>query len=239
MKKYLLPLLVCAPIVGNVCAEELPKLPFTFQGNVGVYSDYRFRGLSQTQEDPALQADITATHESGFKLSLWGSNADFNNTRSGSAEVDITAAYQRQLMEKLTGEAGVIYYWYPGSDGDLNYDYVEGYGLLAYDFGAASVNASLNVSPEFFGESGTAFYPHVGVQVPLPHNFTAEAGIGRQYIENEAVYGVPDYTEWMLGMRYSFYGNKVSLKYQDTDMSDNRCAVGCGATAVLGISRQF
>jgi hypothetical protein len=52
-------------------------------------------------------------------------------------------------------------------------------------------------------------------------------------------YGVSDYTEWMLKIGYNFYNNTISVIYQDTDIIDNVCTVGCGATAVLGISRQF
>ncbi len=220
-------------------AEETLKMPFTFQGNVGFYSDYRFRGLSQTQEDPALQANIITIHKSGFKFGIWGTNVDFNNTQSGSSEIDFTTAYQRQIMDKLNGETGIIYYSYPGSNSNLHYDYFEGYGSLTYDFTIVSVSASLNVSQDFFADSGKAFYPHIGIIVPLSYNFITEAGIGRQYVENESAYGVSDYTEWMLKIGYNFYNNTISVIYQDTDIIDNVCTVGCGATAVLGISRQF
>lgn len=233
-----LALLISSILSTSAYAGDL-NLPVSFSGNVGVYSDYRFRGISQTQEDPALQADVTMKHDSGFKLTAWGSNIDFNNTKSGSTELDITAAYQRELFSKLTGEVGVIYYAYPGSDGDLNYDYVEEYASLGYDFGVASINASLNYSNDFFGESGTSWYPHLSVTVPLPNSFALDGGIGRQYIDDEAAFGLPDYTEWMLGAHYDFKGNTVSIKYQDTDVDDDACAVGCGATVVVGFSRQF
>jgi uncharacterized protein (TIGR02001 family) len=240
VKKYVLPLAVCTSLMAaNANSESLSKLPFTFSGDVGAYSDYRFRGISQTQESPALQADVTATHESGLKLGVWASNVDFNTPHDGSMEVDITAGYQKKLAEKVTAEAGAIYYWYPSADRDLNYDYVEAYTSVGYDFGVASVTASLNVSPDFFGGSGTAYYPHLALQIPLPNQFALDAGIGRQYIEKNAAYGVPDYTEWMLGAHYDFSDNTIALKYQDTDIGENHCSVGCGATAVVSFSRKF
>ena len=239
--KKIIPLTLCISTIlsSSIYAQDLPKLPFSFSGNVGAYSDYRFRGISQTQEDPAIQADVTVKHDSGFKFNVWSSNVDFNTVKGGSQEVDLTAAYQHQLTKELSVETGFIYYLYPGSSQDLHYDYSEAYASLGYDFGKFSLTPSVNVSSDFFGASGTAWYPHIGLQVPLPQQFTLDAGVGRQYVHDAAAYGVPDYTDWMLGGHYDFSGNTVSLKYQDTSISNDRCSVGCSATVVLSISRQF
>ncbi|OYW27068.1 MAG: hypothetical protein B7Z51_09365, partial [Methyloversatilis sp. 12-65-5] len=54
-------------------AEE-PASPHTFTGNVGLFSQYVFRGISQTNEDPALQGGFDYSHASGFYLGTWASN---------------------------------------------------------------------------------------------------------------------------------------------------------------------
>lgn len=225
----------------NAClAEEqnAAKPSLDIHGSLGFYSDYRFRGISQTQKDLALQGSVEAQHASGFKLNIWGSNVRYTTPDSGSLEVDVTAAYQTQWRD-LSSEIGVIYYSYPGSASRLNFDYTEGYVSLGYNFGLLQLNASLNGTSDFFGHSGKAWYPRLGLSAPLPHNFTLEASVARQSIENEVAYGVPDYTDYMLGIRYQWKNTLLSLSYIDTNLNKTQCATGCEASAVFSVVQKF
>ncbi len=110
---------------------------------------------------------------------------------------------------------------------------------LTYDAGFASFNPSLSYSPEFFGHSGEAWYPHFTLNVPLPHQFTLKAGIGHQFVDDTAAYGVPGYTDWNAGVRYDFGSNSIEAGYYDTNIHENRCSVGCGATGIISYVRNF
>jgi len=140
----------------------------------------------------------------------------------------------------LSYDLGVIYYAYPGADDSLNYDFVEGAIALGYDFDIFAASASFNYSPEYFGESGDAQYYALGVDVPLPQDFTLSGHVGYQAIDDNAAFGVPDYTDWSVGLGYSYEGFDFSLSYVDTDLDEpGDCSDGCDSRVIFGISRSF
>jgi uncharacterized protein (TIGR02001 family) len=100
--------------------EEKPKSPHTFTANVGIVSDYRFRGISQTMRRPAIQGGFDYSHTSGIYLGTWASNVDgtthvYNNT---SMEWDLYGGYKGKICvccePDVTYNLGMIYYYYPG-----------------------------------------------------------------------------------------------------------------------------
>lgn len=221
-------------------ANPTDAAAFQVTGSAGLFSDYRFRGISQTGNEPAVQANAEIAHESGLKFGIWAGNVDFGNPDAGSMESDFTLVYQKSF-DALTLSGGATYYAYPGSEDDLDYDYTEIFGTAAYNFDPVTVSASLYHSWDFFGGSGDSLYPILGLTAPLPiEGLSLESSIGYQWIDDEAAYGVPDYADWMLGLRYSFLEtNTVYLRYQDTDLSDTECTSGCGSTVVAGITHSF
>jgi uncharacterized protein (TIGR02001 family) len=72
------------------------------------------------------------------------------------------------MLVGISYDVGFIYYAYPGAGGSLDYDFWEVQTAIGYDFGIASVTASVNYSPENFGDSGDAYYPKLAVNVPVP-----------------------------------------------------------------------
>jgi uncharacterized protein (TIGR02001 family) len=140
----------------------------------------------------------------------------------------------------LTWDVGFIYYSYPGAASSLNYDFWEIQGALGYDFGIAAVTASLNYSPDNFGESGDAYYPKLAVDVPVPgiQGLTLSGYVAKQYIDKEAVFGSPDYVEWNLSVTYSIPSLvDVSLTYSDTDISP--AVDGKEEAVFLTVSKSF
>ena len=114
-------------------ADDEPALPFgfSFSGSAAVTTDYRFRGLTQTQNDPAVQAGFTLAHDSGLYLGLWGSNVDFGEG-SPSLELDPSIGFATTLesfASKPVLDVGMVYYNYPSAD-DLNW--LEFYGKLTF-----------------------------------------------------------------------------------------------------------
>jgi uncharacterized protein (TIGR02001 family) len=111
----------CAFAATPALADETdPPSDFTISGNVAVVSDYRFRGLSQSNGDPAVQGAININHSSGFYIGTWASSIDFSTTVPavdpvyGNLEVDIYAGWTGGLGAGVTADVGLLYYAYPG-----------------------------------------------------------------------------------------------------------------------------
>ena len=67
-----------------------PASDFTITGSAGVWSQYRFRGIAQSDNKPVFQDSLTLTHKSGFYLSTWGSSAAANDAVDiGGTEIDV------------------------------------------------------------------------------------------------------------------------------------------------------
>src|SRR3546814_2231761 len=104
----------------DVCSSDLaePAGPVTVPGSVGLVSDYRFRGVSQSDRGMAIQGGITATHESGFYVGTWGSNlGGWGRFGGANLELDLVAGYSAALGEGTTVDIGLTWYIDPvGAD---------------------------------------------------------------------------------------------------------------------------
>lgn len=102
------------------------------------------------------------------------------------------------------------------------------------------MSVGVNYSPDYFGSSGDSLYTDLGVDVPLPQNFTLSGGVGYQSIDDNATFGVPDYTDWNLTVGYDWEQFNLSLGYYDTDLDEpSECADGCDARIVFAVSASF
>lgn len=237
MQKFLMLSVAALCLSGPAFAEG--DLPGEISTTIGFASDYSFRGISQTDEGPAVQGSIDWSHDSGFYLGVWGSNVEFTDA---SIETDIYGGYSGDI-NGFTYDLGGIFYWYPGSDSDLDYNYVEAAAALGYDFGPAAVSTSLNYSPDYFASSGDSFYWAGNVDVPLtflPFETTLNGSVGHQWIEDNAAFGTPDYTDWGIGLSSNVYGFDVGVRYVDTDLDEpSECADNCGQKVIVSISKSF
>lgn len=221
-------------VVGTAHAEEeASMLPGEFSANVGFFTDYRFRGVSQTGQEPAIQGGIDWAHDSGFYIGGWGSNVDFADAHM---ELDVYAGYANSVGN-FSYDVAFLYYWYPGARRNQNFDYYEFALGLGYDLEVASLSASFAYSPDNFGATGDALYLEGGVSVPLPYDFALDATLGYQIIDDEVGFGIPDYMTWSLGLSRSFFGLDFGVAYIDTD--EPSCGDACGATVVFSVSRSF
>jgi uncharacterized protein (TIGR02001 family) len=236
-------------------AEEAPKkdptdvIPGTISATVTAASNYLFRGISQTDNIPAVQGsfDYSADLMDGLGVyaGVWGSNLNFKDGGDAQLEVDTYFGIQGAI-DKFSWKFGGIYYGYPGTESFRKYNYWEIAGSAGYDFGIAAVNVGLNYSPDYFGGSGSAFYPSTDVKVPLPFLTTyapyVSGHFGYEAMDRNSAFGAPDYKEWALGIGAKVQGFDIAVKYQDTDLSKSECFAGrdwCGATAVVTVSRTF
>jgi uncharacterized protein (TIGR02001 family) len=145
-----------------------------FSGSVAVTTDYVFRGVSQTQGDPALQLGLKLAFEPGVYVSSWASNVDYGSAVGSDAEVDYVVGWAGELSPTWALDVNLTRYTYPGTNDDLDLDYNELVGTLTWDgrwFGV------LGYSNDVFatGESGT--YVQLGARLPLSDTWTLEGSI--------------------------------------------------------------
>ena len=227
------------------------NIPGEFSATLTVTSNYVFRGITQSDNDVALQGSfdysVGLTKSINLDLSAWASSIDFNDGDQATVEIDYTGGFSGSIGNFSWG-AVVIYYSYPSAAGRLNYDFVEGALSGGYDFGVASASLGVNYSPNYFGHSGDALYTSVDVSVPikLPANPTIGLHIGRQFIEKSSVFGTPNYYDWSIALGVKVEGFDIEVKYKDTDLKKSQCFGGvggtkhfCSAAAILTVSRSF
>ncbi|MBY8824971.1 TorF family putative porin [Sphingomonas colocasiae] len=129
-------------------AEEAPEAPpaVTVSGSVALASDYRFRGVSQTDGDMAVQGGVTIAHESGAYIGAWGSNLSGWGTFGGAnLELDLIAGYKAKLGDNAALDIGAVWYMYPG--GADKTDFVEPYVKLTGTTGPATLTAGVAYAP--------------------------------------------------------------------------------------------
>lgn len=225
MKIALVAATATVALSGAAMAEEL-KLSY----NVGVTSDYVFRGVSQTQEDPAVQGGIDATYGIGY-AGVWASNVDFG-ANDPSAEIDFYAGV-RPTVADTSLDLGVLYYSYTKDKGLTPgaYSYVELKAAASRAVGPATVGLAFYYSPEFPGKTGDAMYYEVNGSVPVLPKLTLSGAVGHQEIDKAG-----DYATWNLGLTYAVTDKLgLDVRYSDTDehgygkIYGSRVAVGLKA----------
>lgn len=166
-----------------------PEPDFTLAYNVGVTSDYRFRGMAQTSFNPALQAGVDFAHKSGFYLGVWGSNVswikEYAGATDGSLEIDVYGGYKGEISKDLTFDLGVITYQYPGNNATTNASTTEVYGALTYGMVTGKYSQSLGNFIANANSSGSK-YVEVAANFDLGNGLTLTPHVGRQYIPNVA-----------------------------------------------------
>src|SRR5579863_2296380 len=139
-------------------ADDAPAAPtpeFTITGAAAIVSQYKFRGLTQSDSRPAVQATFTVSDKSGFYISMWGSsgsgnrddgNGNFYLTPNNGTEIDVYGGYTHALGKSgVTFDAGLYGYIYPNLTAN---NLFEVYGDLSKSYGPLSFKVGLNWAPK-------------------------------------------------------------------------------------------
>lgn len=128
-------------------ADATPETPaVTVSGSASLVSDYRFRGISQTDTHMAVQAGLTATHKSGVYGGLWASNlAQWGTYGGANMELDVLGGYKASISPSATIDVGLVWYMYPG--GSDKTDNAEAYARLTGTTGPVQLTAGIAYSP--------------------------------------------------------------------------------------------
>ncbi len=205
-----------------------PTSPHTFTYNLGLYSQYIFRGLTQTNEDPAVQGGVDYSHSSGFYLGAWGSNISWLSDSvydSSSLELDIYGGFASTIGDTGIGyNVGVLQYIYPGDkpSGVKSAETTEVYGSLSYKWLAAKVSAVVSDGAFGIDNADGSWYAELNANYPIGETgFTINGHVGRQEFSGSGN-DVADYTDWKIGATKSWSnGVNVGAYYTDTNAKDS------------------
>lgn len=190
---------------------------FEFSGNVAVTSDYRFRGVSLSGGDFALQGGIDLTHSSGFYVGTWGSTIDAN-AGFGELELDVYGGWSGDVTEGVTFDLGLLYYLYPTEDLGGDTDYFEPYASIGTSLGpvSATVGVAYAWDQNSLGDQDNLYiYTDFEAGIPdTPLTLTAHAGYTDGVFATQA-----DGTsfDWGLGASFAVTDSlSLGVNYVDT-----------------------
>ena len=228
--------LFCLAAVPAAAQDTAPPKPVTVSGSVALVSDYRFRGVSQSDKEAALQGSITVTHESGLYGGFWASNlAGWGTFGGANLELDLYGGYKLPVAGG-TLDVGLTWYMYPGG-ADLT-DFAEPYAKLSGTIGPVNLLAGVayapkqralgnfSATPQSAGQSEDNLYLWGDASAGIPGlPVTAKAHIG--YSDGNPGLGpngtsvapTGSYWDWMLGADYVIGPVTLGAAYVDTDIS--------------------
>ncbi|AQR62924.1 hypothetical protein BZG35_15630 [Brevundimonas sp. LM2] len=177
--------------------------------NAAVTTDYVFRGISQTNQDPALQIGADATIGSLY-IGGWASNVDFGD--STDAEIDLYGGYRTEVSG-FAVDVGAIAYLYADVPVNRTYNYVEAKVAVSRAVGPITAGAAVFYSPNFFGGDEQATYIEANAAYAVNDKLTITGAVGEQFLDE-----TDDYLTYNIGAAYLVTSNVVAdVRYYDTD----------------------
>ena len=230
----------------EAAAETAPPPALTVSGSATIASDYRFRGVSQSDQQMAVQGGITIAHESGLYVGTWASNlAGWGTFGGANMELDLIGGYKAKLADNATLDVGLTWYMYPG--GANKTDFAEPYAKLTGTAGPATLTAGVAYAPkqQAIGkwyntgtDAANGIYNNPGAKddnlylwgdgaVGIAGTpFTAKAHVGHSWGQNglgpnaTAVSPTGKYWDWSLGADATYKNLTFNVSYVDTDISN-------------------
>lgn len=173
-------------------------------------SDYRFRGISQNLNNPALQLSTTYSTDSGVYFGIFGSNVDFGGNIGANLEVDLYGGWSGELADGLTGDLQLIRYNYPGDDVPLAY--TELVGKLSY----SGFSGTVGYSNDVFNTNETGIYYNLGYSMMVAEEYNLAASVGYYNLDDPTDYG-GGIVDKSIGVSRAFGPLTVGISYVDTN----------------------
>ena len=216
-----------------------PNIPdHEWSANIGLTSDYLFRGMSRSSEDPAIQGGIDYKNVLyGFRAGMWASSIEFDSRASNdsSVEIDLYGGYFGRFSSDVTWDIVGVYQLFPDQNVDFrsgDFEYFEIDGELAYTFTnhlyVPTVSANIAYSPEYFGEDDDSIYLSTGIDFKLPEKFGFYSRVG--YLDVSGGETNPrgyDYAHYQIGLT-------KTLGIVTLDLSWNDAENGCEQVSMSG-----
>jgi len=241
-----------APLVAfaQTAATAKPEPEYTFAGNAGLFSDYRFRGYTQTNYKAAFQGGFDFAHKSGFYLGNWNSNVEQSLYTGASLEMDFYGGYKGSVGD-FGYDVGYLYYYYPNSGVGNTVKIKNGEIYVGGSYGPVSLKYFHSTTNFFSAGEGTGTstkgsqYLDLGVTYDLGDGFGINGHIGWQKVKNLKKLGFKDdaYTDYKLGVTKDISGWVLGASIIATSKKEF-FATGSGEDAgktslVVSVSKTF
>ncbi len=233
-------------------------LGLTVTGGATVVSDYRFRGISQSSEDFAVQGSVTVSHESGLYAGFWGSSISF----AQGTEIDAIVGFTHEIVPGLTGDLGVTAYLYPNKVQGISANEIyEPYVSLSGAVGPASVKVGFAWAPkqEAYNDGvknneNTYLWGDVGVQVPnTPIKLTGHLGwtsnhFNRTFLVDDSGDSRADLIDYSIGASVAYKALTFGVSWVGTDLPSRfddgagvrvRESLGADSAVVFSLGASF
>lgn len=220
MKKSIIALSLSVLSVTTVAQEKKSESEFSVTGNLAMVSDYRFRGISQTDKKPAGQGELSVAHKSGLYVGAWTSNVSQWTAAGASLETDLYGGYKGTLPMDVGFDVGYVAYQYPGNTANPKNNTREIYlglskGVLGYKlyrsrgnwFGLDNANGSL--------------YHELSLSYALMNRLSMAGHLGLQNLKNRE----EDFKDYEIGLSYDL-GDSFALGLTFTNVSFKAGAAG-------------
>lgn len=221
--------------------------PHEFSANVALTTDYMYRGISQSNEQPAISGGFDWAYSTGgfadVYAGIWASSLDFSDGDT-SIEIDYYGGIASEFANGISWDIGGLYYQYPGTDADAagDFDFVEVYGNLGYTFAGIAlepaVGGGVAYSPDFFGETNDGVYVNGTLDLSLPMDFGLSFLVGHQDVDGNATTAGFDYTHYVVGLNKSLGIFDFDISYYDTS-DKTACGGDICEAIVFTVSSSF
>jgi uncharacterized protein (TIGR02001 family) len=198
MMKRIFPTLYAA--VGIFAAAIPSAQAQSFSANLGVTNNYMWRGITQTDDDFAVQGGVDFEFDNGLSFGAWASNVDWG---AGDIELDIYGGYSFPITDMLSGSVGGIAYLYPDKPNGVDANFFEFNGGLEVDLSPVTLSGSIAFSPDVAGETTWDF----------------EGGASIGFAEYFEVFGTLGYYEWEVTDGWLYYVAGVGASYENFGIS--------------------
>ncbi len=203
--------------------------------NFSMVSDYVFRGISQSQEDPTIQGGFDWSHESGFYVGTWASGVDFVDTGiddGADVEWDLYLGYGGSINDDWSWDVSYVQYLYPGTVTGVDYDYGEALFSLGYQ---DRVSFTLGYANDVFNANETGLYYEVSGGTDIGSDgWSWQGSVGHYDLDDLN----SSYTHYSLGVSKAFEKLTLGLSLHDSD-GESEFGDIAKSRAVLTVSTEF
>lgn len=206
-----------------LCAAMLAALPLaaqaqeddgsSFNWNAAATSEYMFRGISQTDDHPAIQAGAGYSWSNGLYIGTWASNVDFGDDTD--VEVDTFVGWHGDLRDSVNLDVQLVRYNYVGEPDGVDYAYNELIGKLTFD---ENYSVTLGYTNDYLNSDTDSIYTAVGGSWEVGKGVSLTAGLGYTTVDND-ISTEDGYLDYSIGVNRDFGPVNIGLGYIGTDSS--------------------
>jgi uncharacterized protein (TIGR02001 family) len=213
-------LLSAAPVLAQDEAES--EGPITLSANVALTTDYRFRGVSLSNGDPAIQGGFDIAHESGFYIGTWASSLDAG-AAYGDMELDLYGGWSGDITDGVSLDVGALYYAYPSEDVGANVNYWELLASVGFALGPVDTTVGVGYSPEqdsLGSDDNLYLYTDLGFGIPgTPVSLSGHIGYTDGALAPPLLAGTADETgiDWSIGASAAIEQFEFSVAYMGVE----------------------